>query len=564
MASTAEIAHRWANQKFGKYGSLVAGNTSCDENTFYSYFTPYAQWLDKKRKIMVIMDGAETRSSGKHLHHIRAAIPGGVIVFATSKWGYHGYNDVEFLDWRGEFSNPLGVTETYIDKQFRVFEGLLKYSGGTVDTSLRHYHEAVRFAKYFPKGSVDQWCRAKRKTLKELKGCARFNASSEIQTINRKIRMITAIKKDLGFSEILDYIFGKGEWDKYLKRSKGARERMANTKLAHKIARHIDLGWSNDGMTNSQVLALTPLERVNIKLGKFYSESPANLRKRKDNAYKRRLSYLGISRGLNYYDDSRVSKVTDDTNRVLYEYNSLYYLHGVSQSYLDMPNNWREMFDKNPAHFRKLFWRYAEYMQKLGVGVMIYRSQGIRDPEELEAKGRHEDAVCLRMVLTRMTRYERRQRLLQEKLRRAEEERQREAERNRKYIEQLRTMGDEGFRIIWRKHLGAIPINPDREFFYGGNALLRLSKNGEAIETSKSIKLSIKQAEDMWRLISIWHEDPSKFRKVNIPTLHTTWHADNYVDDILIAGCHRIAYKEMKDMASQLGFIKETGHSNAV
>ena len=563
MASTAEIAHRWANQKFGKYGSLVAGNTSCDENTFYSYSTPYAQWLDKKRKIMVIMDRGETSSSSGHLSHIRNAIPGDVTVFATSKWGYHGYDDVEFLDWRGEFSNPLGVTETYIDKQFSVFEGLLKYSGGTVDTSLHHYHEAVRFAEYFPKGSVDQWCRVKRKTLKELKDSARFNASSETQTINRKIRMIAAIKKGLGFGEILDYIFGKGEWNKYMERSKGARKRVATAKLARKIARHIGLDWDKGGMTDSQILALTPLERVNIKLGKFYSESPANLRDRKDNAHKRRLSYLGVSRDFNYYG-FEVSKVTDDTNRVLYEHNSLYYLRGVSPLHFNMPNNWREMFDKNPAHFRKRFWKYAEYMQKLGVGAMIYTSQGIRDPEELETEGRHEDAVCLRMVLTRITRYERRQRLLQEELRRAEEERQREAERNRKYIEQLRAMGDEGLRVIWRKHLGAMPVNPDREFFYGGNVLLRLSKNGNAIETSKSIKLSIKQAEGMWRLISIWHEDPSKFRKVNIPTLYTTWHADNYIDDILIAGCHRIAYKEMEDMASQLGFIKETGHSNAV
>lgn len=51
MATTSDIAHRWANQQFGKRdGTLTAGSTHCDEVSFYLYSTVIAQWLDKKRR----------------------------------------------------------------------------------------------------------------------------------------------------------------------------------------------------------------------------------------------------------------------------------------------------------------------------------------------------------------------------------------------------------------------------------------------------------------------------------------------------------------------------------
>lgn len=564
MASIAEIAHRWANQKFGRYGTLTAGRTAyCTETTFYSYTTPYAQWLDKERKIMVVMDRAESRSSSKHLHHIKNAIPHDVTVFRTHRNASGGWNNVDFLDYKGELSDPLQITDTYLHQQYQIFHDVLGSASVTISTSLTPYNEAVRFASYFPKASIRNWEKNARENLERARRFPRSNNWMDITT--KTLRMLAAIKKGFSFGEILDYMFGKGEWEKYLERSKGPRKRIETTKRANKIAQHLRLGWNKGGMTNRQILALTPLEMVNIKLGRFYSDELDELAKRKRSAEEKILKYLGITPGPLCDRLQDILQVTDTvTGDVLYVRRGWFYGRHLPSSQLGLPNGWRVLFDKNPVHFRKLFWRRAKYYRMLQTGIEIFATAGIDNPESLEAQGRHEEAGCLRMVLTRIARNERLSQRQEQLRRRAEEERLMKAKMIREQVNQLRTMGDEGLRIIWREHLGNIPALLDRDFFFGGNVLLRLSKDGNAVETSKHIKLSVKQAEKIWRFVSVWHKDHSQFRKVKIPTLGTTWNTDGYVDDILIAGCHRIAYKEMENMAAQLGFIDKTRHNDAV
>jgi len=75
------------------------------------------------------------------------------------------------------------------------------------------------------------------------------------------------------------------------------------------------------------------------------------------------------------------------------------------------------------------------------------------------------------------------------------------------------------------------------------------------VETSKSIKLNLTQAKKLWRTIEIWHQNPKRFQRIEIKTQNSSYTTHSYNNDILVAGCHSIAYSEMRRMAHQLNFV---------
>ena len=92
----------------------------------------------------------------------------------------------------------------------------------------------------------------------------------------------------------------------------------------------------------------------------------------------------------------------------------------------------------------------------------------------------------------------------------------------------------------------------NKDFYYGGNVLMRLSLNKEIVETSMRIRINIPTCKRMWKLVKAWHEDPSKFRSLEIKTLSGTYTIVSYSNDILTAGCHKIAYAEMERMYNEI------------
>ena len=84
------------------------------------------------------------------------------------------------------------------------------------------------------------------------------------------------------------------------------------------------------------------------------------------------------------------------------------------------------------------------------------------------------------------------------------------------------------------------------------NVWLRI-KNG-IIETSKNIKIERAEAERLWKLIKFFHNGSKFQRDMVLDTTGHKWKINSYKNDILVAGCHRIAYSEMKGIARQLGW----------
>lgn len=85
------------------------------------------------------------------------------------------------------------------------------------------------------------------------------------------------------------------------------------------------------------------------------------------------------------------------------------------------------------------------------------------------------------------------------------------------------------------------------------NAWMRIK--GGVIETSKQIKIGIEEARRMWQVVSLLHRG-GQFRHGLVEDVDgNKWSINRYENDILTAGCHRIAYSEMESIAKQLGWV---------
>ena len=148
------------------------------------------------------------------------------------------------------------------------------------------------------------------------------------------------------------------------------------------------------------------------------------------------------------------------------------------------------------------------------------------------------------------------------RLKREEEER-----KEREYMEQVKQeqideclmRGVEGCRDLWRKHLMDIHTasyrsnEKDNVYYNGGNVLLRLNLNKDKVETSKNIRIPVEVCKKMWKIVSKWHENPKCFKEMQIDTKCSgRYTISSYENDILTAGCHKIAYTEMERMYNEI------------
>lgn len=153
-----------------------------------------------------------------------------------------------------------------------------------------------------------------------------------------------------------------------------------------------------------------------------------------------------------------------------------------------------------------------------------------------------------------------------------EERKERQEETNRRNAE-LREQRYAELREQWRREeemrqrVAHMTFEEKRELWYSGeisnrlfsvpfgldfNALLRV-RNGH-IETSMGIRVKAEEAERLWRLVERFHKNETDFRHdlVKDADRHQ-WSINSYQNDIMTAGCHRIAYEEMHNAARQLG-----------
>lgn len=108
------------------------------------------------------------------------------------------------------------------------------------------------------------------------------------------------------------------------------------------------------------------------------------------------------------------------------------------------------------------------------------------------------------------------------------------------------------------------------EDVYKFNDLTVVDKNGDMrlVKSSKSklmltndqldvverMKGIIDEAKRLWGLIKVFHDGGQFKRDLVLDVNGHRWAFNRYENDILTAGCHRIAYSEMEGVARQLGW----------
>lgn len=597
MANRHDIAHRFANKLAGKNGRISAGNVRYEGRNYYSYSTVFGQWLDIEKNVVAIFDGSTSSSSSKHKLG-KWCFPDDVHVFPLD-FGYNSY-----YGWR---NCNLVSSYNFKDEDFKEYHRM---------QMLYHYCERLydQFAaikggksKGLEKVSFEAWsyfeelcslykdCSVK-KFLAYIKQHGWKDSERNEKAMKKMVNLIAKGERDV--ETITDAMFGEGTYNTYWDYC--ARFRKAADKRAKVEALCERLGiaspyesWSRGRMdtelTADDIRKLTAKERVELHFKALaYKEYSAHESERREkynknfrNAYKWIVGFEPKKSpwGGGYENDVHNNCVNKDSG-VVYECSGehifgYYWLNtSISFDY----DGFRKSDNKEQwiANFYEKCNDVANNRKALGIlnSIKAHKKEKVNrwdddvylnDDYLRESTTDAEYNLCAEFIRKQDKHYadeeaQRRAREI-ERLRREEEERkEREYQEKVKQeqIDECLERGEEGCRDLWRKHLMDInyaerETNYKGDFFMGGNVLLRLNLNKDKVETSKSIRIPVEVCKKMWKIVSKWHENPSCFKEMQIDTKGSgRYTISSYKNDILTAGCHKIAYTEMERMYNEI------------
>lgn len=537
------IAHNWAHQlKTHQSGS----HFSFDGNKIYSYRTIIGEIVTLKdgKLVYFLNTGQCTHSTGSHQCYVSGAIPVTADIFSISCDNFKRYNDGIAND-EGKLSEDR-AKEFVVNHLNAFYSQLLEFRDSKALKneelfSFKWYDEAVRFNKLFQLTTVKKVLRMKNYEL------ARWYKVSDPTAFRKVIAAVEAGERNL--QPLVDLALGDGAYDEYFERTKGYRAskqaRRINRYIGYKVGidqfyvpypytwgrKNVDglrpknatyisknLDGRGEGYTPKQLKSfakegklietLYNTKKENFSEACFIKDN--KLREERRYAAKGRLErFIGLCgfNSHNSYHYERNAIRSFNYNGTVFEFNANYSTSAELtdeeyQSFCHMNNEERKQFVYNKRN-----WMLAR----------------------LQAEKKEYD-----------TRAERQQRLYEEQ------------ERHRKELESL---DDETLRKWWHEGLTNASLwNKPNSFFFGGNVLLRVS--GDVVETSKNIKIPIDECKRLWTVIKYWHDNHVEFEcsSEKVHATSRTWQIERWRHDIMIAGCHAIAYNEMARVATELGF----------
>ena len=556
-----EMVHRWCNCNFGKNNGYSSRRThvSCDENRFYSYSTVYAMWLDKTEghKLMVIMDHGCSNTSRKHLSAIRQAIPGDVKYIETHlRGGYYGYANVDFGLSAWQTKLPFVLLQT-ISSSINPFK-----DSKTVNT--RSNLNVIK-----RKADDINWL------LEHRKDCKVGEINKYISKNPELKKIFVLVRKKVTAEEMIDKILGSGTYAAY-------EERLLPQKKAEKTRKFV--AWFNSThnstkkpFTKKEINAmpigdkvmracLPPLEQWEIERGKWQYESTreAKLAKYLLGDYKdatccslKAESKVVTNRftGEKYvfferFDDN----LYWDLNQSCKDFVAhIMYSKGYMHPYINL-NEYKKLNNKN--QWLKRFYQKCEIVSKRLEEIKIWMKIQLSTDDELnncsEADLAKYNRIQLKFAAFLADKEAQRLAIEEERKRMEAEKLHLEQERKLKYDSYV-ARGIEGYRALYYEKLDSISVSRmfGDEFFFGGNVLLRW-RTDEIIETSKNILLTIPQAKKIFKSVSAWHNDPNTFSECMLQTKSGNYKTNSYENDILTAGCHKVAYCEMERMYNEI------------
>lgn len=551
------MAHRWTNQDFGRNNGFKSKNTHCDKWNYYSYSTVIAQWVDHKRKVMVVMDlhSDTTPTTSKHRQDIYSGVSDEITVFPYTNYSYSYYDGGQLTSSPESFdyTDRRRLLEYYLQNMYIAYSEFVSSKKLTTLNFTDYWEYADKLCEMYKDTTYKKW----------LRNPSALIAKNVLTAMRKMVKLhiagVTATE------EFVNTMFGDGTWDAYMTRTESIRKSARTREYIAKVNYHVgyERWYSRCNLpyhSMAEIKADGPRKILLRKFAKLWHDANDNkICEKKKQSIVNATKYLGISDIQSYelpsgwsINDFRItvrSVIVD--GEVVYKP-----IHCMDEwrilGWCNVPvfefryNEFKAA--KDTKKFKERYIKKATILGRLEKGKSLYikvlaKSLKVEDLTEEQTHLYNEFVAFQEKELGRIERG--RKIRMQEEARIA-------AEKAAK-LEAYKSRGVEGMRNLWREHLCSI-YEYDRldDYYYGGNVLLRWSKNHDYIETSKNIKLSIEQCKKYWKIISIWHENPSKFKSIQMTTKTGTYQVTSYNDDILTAGCHKIAYQEMKRMMKEI------------
>lgn len=593
MANRHDIAHRFANKLEGKNGRISAGNVRYEGRNYFSYSTVFGQWLDIENNVVAIFDGSTSNSSSKHKLW-KGVFPEDVHVFPLDfgSNSYYGWRNCELVGYN--FSDDdfkehhrMQMIDHYVG---RIYDQIAAINGGK-----KKGLENVSFEAW---GYVEELCSLYKDT-----SIAKYIKWTKNKDYKKLVKLLKDGERDV--ETLTDALFGEGTFKKYWDYCARYRKQSDKREKMEKLCKRLGIaspyessyygGRLDSGLNADQIRKLTAKERNDLHFASIMrdeqrkEESAAKEKYNKNfrNAYKWIVGFEPEKRFWSggYEKDVNNNCINKD-NGVVYECSGEYVFgfHWCDTIVSFDYDGFRKSEDKEQwiADFYAKCKEVADNRKAIGILKRIKAHTKekanrwdddvyLNDDYLRENTTEAEYAVCAEFI-RKQDKYfadeEARRRAAEIARIKAEEERKREEEfkaqvKQEQIIECLKD-GSEGCRNLWRKHLSNIydsessfndasVVDKDGDFFYGGNVLLRLNLNKDKVETSKSIRIPVEVCKKMWKIVSKWHENPSCFKETQIDTKGSgKYTISSYQNDILTAGCHKIAYTEMERMYNEI------------
>ena len=593
MVNMNDIAHRFANKLEGKYGRISAGNVRYEGRNYFSYGTVFGQWLDIKKNVVAIFDGSTSISSSKHKLG-KWCFPDDVHVFPlnfSGSWSNcnlvsrYNFNDEDFKE-----HHRMQMLYHYCERLYDQFAAIKGgKSKGLENVSFEAWSYFEELCSLYKDCSV-------KKLLAYIKQHGWKDSERDEKAMKKMVNLIAKGERDV--ETITDAMFGEGTfkryWDYCARFRKAADKRAKIETLCNRLGiaspyESWTRGRMNTGLTADQIRKLSAKERVELHfkaLMRIENKKHEDERKEKydknfRNAYKWIVGFEPKKKSWGGYEDEVLNNCVNKDTLKLYEcsgrsdmYDSFDWVRTIVRFGYD---DFRK--SENKDEWIANFYKKCEYAAMLRRAYNIFkrvnahfeersfREKKFVDDDYLRKNvSESEYEVCKKYIAAQDKHYADEEAQMRareiERLRREEEERKEKEYQEKvkqEQIDECLLRGVEGCRDLWRKHLLDIHTasyrsnEKDNVYYYGGNVLLRLNLNNDKVETSKSIRIPVEVCKKMWKIVSKWHENPSCFKPMEIDTKGSgKYTISSYENDILTAGCHKIAYAEMEHMYNEI------------
>ena len=539
-----DVCHLWAHHS---QNEAISGNVRFEGGSLFSYSTCIGERFEINGNIVFVLNNYTfSNTTSGHQSAMRSSIPGDEPNVHVFNVNYRGRGDSYITSYWHRYpgkderlkTDIIRFASMWLSQLWNQCLEVKDNKRGDIGVDLGLFDTYKRFYEVTGVMTMKKLLRLTDKQLSEYLFYLDFDDKPDMRKIRKFIRILNGDNPTM--ETVVDFVAGKGVYAEYMKRTAHLHLSAKLRRMSIKIGfRTHGLGaWDNvregciktaeykkrkaDGTLVSWMLEQ---KKLNMEL-KYNHMDYENLRDRRERAKRRLMRHLGFS-GWRTFSS----------------------MYGWGGKYF-------ESFDYDGEVFS---FKGCEYIGSQTLSDKEYISFRTMSKEEQRAFIHEKRMWMLSYLKEEKSRHEAYIAEYNERLRIREEERKLRNAMLAEVDEAIKNGDYDKLRDMWYKGLVSDgKVNGMPMWFYsGGNVLLRVTD--KYVKSSKGIVVTIAEAVRMWSVVKRWHENPDSFEAYSEKffTTLSNYGISRYQDDVLIAGCHAISYKEMERAAIELGIEKK-------